>query len=100
MTLFPTEAPLEEVALDILGESVRTTRGNRYLLEIVDRYSKLFRTVPLKKIRPWDIVEEFVTHWVFTYGPPPKVLTDNGSQFIAKFTQEVCRIIDSKFGRR
>ncbi len=62
LTLFPAKAPLEEVALDILGELIRTKRGNRYLLVMVDRYSKLVRTVPLKKVRAWDVAQAFVTH--------------------------------------
>ncbi len=37
-----------------------------------------------------------MTHCVLTYGQPLHVLTDNGSQFIAKFTQEVCRVVGSK----
>ncbi|CDF38512.1 unnamed protein product [Chondrus crispus] len=93
MKLFTPKAPLEFVAIDILGELITTKRGNRYILVISDRYSKLVRTVPLKKISVAHIAQAFVHHWVFLYGPPVKLLSDNGTQFTARFFQNVCRIL-------
>ncbi|CDF32470.1 unnamed protein product [Chondrus crispus] len=93
MKLFTPKAPLEFVAIDILGELIITKRGNRYILVISDRYSKLVRTVPLKKISAAHIAQVFVHHWVFVYGPPVKLLSDNGTQFTARFFQNVCRIL-------
>ena len=93
MTLFPAHAPLEFVAIDILGELITSRRGYRYLLVITDRFSKLTRTVPLKRITAATVATAFVHHWVFTYGPPIKLLSDNGSQFTSKFFQNVCRIL-------
>ena len=50
MKTFPPSGPLEYIAIDILGELPRTPRGNRYLLVITDRYSKLTSTVLLRRI--------------------------------------------------
>ena len=66
---FPPMGPLEFIAIEILGELPRTPRGNRYLLVISDRYSKLTRTVPLKKIPAETVAQAFVSHWVFVYRP-------------------------------
>ncbi|CDF36784.1 unnamed protein product [Chondrus crispus] len=93
MKLFTPKAPLEFVAIDILGEQITRKRGNRYILVISDRYSKLVRTVPLKKISAAYIAQAFVHHLVFVYGPPVKLLSDNGTQFTARFFQNVCRIL-------
>ena len=90
LRLFPAKGPLEETSIDILGELIRTPRGNKYLVVITDRFSKLVRTVPLKRIRASDIADAFVQHWVLVYGPPISVLADNGGQFISKFFQSVC----------
>ena len=96
MRLFPARRPLEEVSIDILGELIRTKRGNQYLLVITDRYSKLVRTVPLKRITAFSIAKAFVDHWVYVYGPPLSLLADNGKQFVARFFHEVCRILKIK----
>ena len=93
MKLFTPEAPLEFVAIDIFSELITTKRENRYILVISDRYSKLVRTVPLKNISAANIAQAFVHHWVFVYGPPVKLLSDNGTQFTARFFQNVCRIL-------
>ena len=83
MKLFPATEPLKDSAMDLLGEILQTPRGYKYFLVIVDRYTKLVRTVSLSSIRAIDVARAFCKHWVFTYGPPVTVLTDNGKQFNA-----------------
>ena len=96
LKLFPAQSPLESVALDILGELIRTPRGNRYLLVIADRFTKLVRTVPLKRITAYSVARAFVHNWIFVYGIPLDVLTDNGAQFASRFFADVCRILRAK----
>ena len=97
LSLFPAKAPLEYVAIDILGPLPYTTgKRNRYLLVIADRYSKLTKTVPLKNITAATVARAFVEHWVFHFGPPAKLLSDNGGQFTSKFFQQVCQILGIK----
>jgi Integrase zinc binding domain len=50
LKLFPASSPLEYVSMDILGPLPKTEQGNRFLLVITDRFSKLTRTVPLRTI--------------------------------------------------
>ena len=72
LKLFPATTPLEFVSIDILGELKETPapRNNRYLLVITDRYSKLTRVVPLKRITAYTVAKAFCESWVFVYGPP------------------------------
>ena len=96
LKLFPATAPLESISIDLLGDLITTKRNNRWLLVITDRFSKLVRTVPLKNVTAITVAEAFTKHWIFVYGPPVSVLSDNGKQFTAKFFQDVCRIIGIK----
>jgi transposase InsO family protein len=91
LKLFPASAPLEYVAIDILGPLPKTGHGNRFLLVMTDRFSKLTRTVPLRTTTALVCARAFCDHWVYTYGAPRHVLTDNGPQFTAKFFHAVCR---------
>jgi hypothetical protein len=68
--LFPARDPLEFVAMDILGPLPKTEHGNRFLLVISDRFSKLNRTVPLRAITALGVAKAFCDAWVFYYGPP------------------------------
>ena len=79
------------MAMDILGPLPKTEHGNRFLLVITDRFSKLTRTVPLRTITALVVAKAFCDAWVFSYGPPHYLLTDNGTQFNAKFFLAVCR---------
>ena len=93
LSLFPAQAQLEYVAIDILGPLPTITVGHRYLLCITDRYSKMVRTITLKNITAAAVAKAFCEHWVFRYGPPAHLLSDNGGKFIAKFFQDVCTIL-------
>jgi hypothetical protein len=62
--------PLEYVAVDILGPLPKTGHGNRFLLVMTDRFSKLTRTVPLRIITAFTVGKAFCDQWVFVYGAP------------------------------
>ena len=48
MKLFTRVAPLEEVAMYLLGPLFKTARVHEFLLVITDRLSKVTRAIPLK----------------------------------------------------
>lgn len=97
MKLFPPPKPLEFVALDILGPLPKTKKGNhRFILVIGDRYTKIAQAVPLETITAHAVAHAFFNHWILPYGVPLLVLSDNGSQFAAKFFQAVCAVLGIK----
>jgi Integrase zinc binding domain len=69
LKLFPASGPLEFVSMDILGPLPKTEHGNRFLLVISDRFSKLTRTVPMRTITALGVAKAFCDAWVFSYGP-------------------------------
>jgi Integrase zinc binding domain len=68
LNLFPESGPLEFVAMDILGPLPKMEHGNRFLLVISDRFSKLTRTVPLRTITALGVAKAFCEAWVLSYG--------------------------------
>ena len=93
MKLFPATRPLEHVAMDILGPLPRTKHGKRFILVVTDRFTKLTKTESLRTITSLSVAKAFCQCWIFNYGIPKTVLTDNGSQFTAGFFRTVCRIL-------
>lgn len=93
MKLFPEAVPLKFMATDILGQLLKISRGNAFLLVIADRLSKFVRTVSLKNITTATLAKAFVTHQVFIYGPPLWLLSDNGRQFTARSFQHLFQIL-------
>lgn len=93
MKLFPPSKPLEYVAMDILGPLPRTKAGKRFILVITDRFTKLTKTEALRTITALSVAKAFCRTWVYNFGTPKIVLTDNGSQFASRFFLQVCKIL-------
>jgi transposase InsO family protein len=90
LKLFPSSGPLEFVAIDILGPLPKTNQGHQYLLVISDRFTKLVRTIPLRRITSLMVAQSFSSGWVYIYGPPQVLLSDNGTQFNSRFFKDIC----------
>ena len=96
LKLFMPNGPLEFVCVDILGPLPTTRAGNKYLLVISDRFSKLTLAVPLPDIRAETVARAFFERWLSVYGVPLVCLSDNGTNFRSKFFQSVCTLLGIK----
>ena len=92
LRIFPATRPIESLAIDILGQLTKSRKGNRFLLVMSDRFSKLTHVVPLRRIDAYTVAVSFVEAWVFKYGPPKTLISDNGKRFASKFFQAVCSL--------
>jgi len=81
------------VCLDLLGPPSKTAIGNRYLLVMVDRFSKLTRVVVLPQEDVETVASALCDTWVASYGPLDTLLTDNGPQLTSTLFQGVCRLM-------
>ena len=61
---------------------------------MTDWFSRLVRTIPLKTVSAGEVVNVFVDKWVFTYGTPENLISDNGKKFTARFFLDFCRILN------
>ena len=93
LKLFPATRPLESVSIDILGPLPKSKRGKLFLLVITDQFTKLTTVVPLRNINAYYVAFAFCEAWIFKYGPPRSVLSDNGKQFTSRFVQSVCQLL-------
>ncbi|CDF40922.1 unnamed protein product [Chondrus crispus] len=93
LKLFPAAGPLDFVAMDLLGPLLKTAHGNRHVLVMTDRFTKLTRSIPLRTTTASVVANAFLDNWVYVYGAPRYVLTDNGPQFAAKFFDAVCALL-------
>ena len=80
MKLFPADKPLEFVAMNNLGPLPKTKHGKRFVLVVTDRFSKLTKTEALRSITSLSVAKAFCRMWVYNYGTPTTLLTDNGTQ--------------------
>lgn len=96
MTLFPPKEPLTEVGIDILGPVLNKVDGNRYVSVMSDRFSKLTRTVALRRVTAITVASALLTALVAAYGPPEYVLSDHGKQMDNAFFRAFMRMLGTR----
>jgi transposase InsO family protein len=91
---FQSGAPFERVHLDILGPFRESTKGNRYVLMIVDQFSKWVACVPLPDQSAETMATAFYEHIVAIFGCPHEVHTDQGRNFDGNYFQALCSLLE------
>jgi len=85
--------PLEIVTSDIMGPLKQTPRNNKYILCIIDHFTKFIQLYPLPDIEAKTVAEHFVKY-ISTTGMPENILTDRGTQYESQLFHELCAILD------
>lgn len=93
LQLFPSTSPLQPARINILGEFIRTKRGNDYLHVITETFTKMVKRTPLRGVSAAKVARHFILHWVFNYCPPIDFLADNGGPYSAKIFKDVCKLM-------
>ena len=92
-----TRAPAEILEIDIVGPMQTTSNGNRYLITLVDHYSKyaVTKAAPSKSA---DEVYAFIRSAVLPVFPRPAAfLSDNGREFTAGTVQALKDSLGAKW---
>ena len=88
-------ARLQHVHVDIVGP-LPASKGKRYLLTAIDRFTRWPVAMPLTKVTAEDCTDAFMSGWVAQYGCPETVSTDRGGQFISRRWKETMRVLATK----
>lgn len=87
---FPVpEGPFREIVIDFtdMGQDCMC-QGYRYLLVMVDRYTKWVEAVPCRKETSATMVKWLKNEFIPRYGIPRRIGSDNGSHFNNKHLRE------------
>lgn len=81
--------PWLKLALDLTGPLPVTERGNRYLLAVIDYFTKYAILIPLPDQTAQSIATALVEHVFTKFGAPQEILTDRGTNFLSALMQEL-----------
>ena len=76
-------------SLDFAGPLVVTSHGTKYVLVMVEHFSKWIKLVALSQNSAELAVATFLDHVLAHFRAPAEVLTDHGREFIGVF-EELC----------
>ncbi|XP_053378575.1 uncharacterized protein LOC128548173 [Mercenaria mercenaria] len=89
-------APLERIGIDIMGPLPRSNKGNKYVLTIVDYFTKWIVALPIRNQEATTVAKNFVEKFVTVFGVPKQIHSDQGTNFESNVFREMCEILGSE----
>ena len=77
-----TDRVSELLVMDYIGPLPITKNGNRYILTMIDHFSKFGVAFPTNRQDSQTVIS-CLQKFVSSYGPVERILTDNGRSFIS-----------------
>jgi hypothetical protein len=86
----------DEISLDVVGPLPVTSSGMKYILVIQDRLSRWISFLPMNNTSAETTSRVFLKDWICVYGPPKKILTDRGRNFVSAYFQGLAKLLGAK----
>ena len=85
---------MERISIDITGPHPTSSAGHKYMLTMVDQFSKWAEAFPIRNQEATTVAKVLMDR-VFCYlGTPIQILTDQGKNFESELFGELCRMMD------
>ena len=93
LTSFQASAPLERVHMDFLGPLPRSTKGNEYILMIVDQFTKWVECIPLPSQMAEETAHAAISEFFSRFGYPFYIHSDQGRNFESQLFSSICTVL-------
>ena len=93
LSKYTVGAPAERIAADIMGPLPTTESGHKYILLVVDYFTKWPEAFPLPNQEAATVAEVLVKEYVCRYGVPLSLHSDQGRNFESHLIQEMCSLL-------
>ena len=85
--------PFQRIHLDLIGPIQPTTEnGNKYILSIIDVFTRYGFAVPLKTKTAAEVTDAYVKEIIKHHGAPEQVISDCGKEFLNQVFQGVQKL--------
>ena len=91
-----SSGPWETVSIDIVGPLPVDGRSNRFIVTIIDVYSRYLIAVPVKNHRAATVSRYLYESVVAYFGAPRSILSDRGTEFTSIFWETLSQMLGAK----
>lgn len=88
--------PNDMLCIDLWGPVTTSVQGNRYILTMIDSFSRQAQVAPIPSKNANVVAKALISKWIAPYGPPIRVHSDRGGEFVNEILKEVCRLFHIK----
>lgn len=96
MQMHIVDEPWHTIGIDIMGPFPATARQKRFLLVVVDYFTRWVELFPLKSTTSTDIANILMNEVFSRYGLPKHIVSDNGPQLISNLLKDFCDTLNIK----
>ena len=90
------DQPFNAVGIDLLGTFPLSSRGNLYVLTVIDGFTHWPEFIAILDATAKTITRALFEDTICRHGCPKRLLSDRGSQFLSNLIKEVCCLLDIK----
>ena len=85
--------PIDRNQIDLLGPLPESTSRNKYVLVIIDQFSKWVQAYALPHQGSELVAEKLVKEFIAVFGVSLELHSDQGSSFQSELFKELCRLL-------
>lgn len=86
--------PFEKLMIDITGPLPQSSHGHKYILGIIDIFSRYIMLVPLKSTETKIVTDALLQRWISIFGCPNCIISDGGKNLNSKLMSQFCRLFN------
>ena len=72
------------------------SQGFKYLLTIIDRFTRWPEAVPIKDIETRAVAKAYTQNWVARFGVPAHMTSDRGTQFVSELWKAMTNLLGTE----
>lgn len=85
----PGKRPFEVINIDHIGPFVKSTRGNSYIMILIDNHTKYVKLYPAKSCSTEGVVTSLQS-FILVFGTPKRIISDRGTAITSKAFESFC----------
>jgi len=85
-------APWERLAIDITGPHPLSGKGNRFIITVIDHFTKYVFAFPVRNHEAKTVAKYLVERVFLIHGVPLQLLSNRGAEFEGHIFKEICEL--------